>query len=216
MRLPMPLPMPLLSALIVLLVALATGPAAAELSAVGQATLKRVETYLNGVRTFQARFIQVSDNGGIAEGRIYMQRPGKMRIEYKPPVPLILVATGKLIIMYDRKLDQTTHLPLAASPAAWLLSDQLSIRDKVEVTKVRQAGGRIYVSLAEKGKTTKGSLHLVFVDAPLRLREWIVVDAQRRRTKVVLVDAQEGMKLDPRLFLFERPARRGGDDTNRR
>lgn len=212
MRLPMPLP----SALIVLLVALATGPAAAELSAVGQATLKRVETYLNGVRTFQARFIQVSDNGGIAEGRIYMQRPGKMRIEYKPPVPLILVATGKLIIMYDRKLDQTTHLPLAASPAAWLLSERLSIRDKVEVTKVRQAGGRIHVSLVEKGKATKGSLHLVFVDAPLRLREWIVIDAQRRRTKVVLVDAQEGMKLDPRLFLFERPARRGGDDTNRR
>lgn len=204
------------STLTILLITFAAGPAAAELSAVGQATLKRVETYLNGVRTFQARFIQVSDNGGIAEGRIYMQRPGKMRIEYKPPVPLILVATGKLIIMYDRKLDQTTHLPLAASPAAWLLSERLSIRDKVEVTKVSTTGGRVYVSLVEKGKATKGSLHLVFVDGPLRLREWIVIDAQRRRTKVVLVDAQEGMKLDARLFLFERPARRGGDDTNRR
>ncbi|HUT50783.1 MAG TPA: outer membrane lipoprotein carrier protein LolA [Alphaproteobacteria bacterium] len=205
------------SALIVLLIALVAGPAAAELSAAGQATLKRVETYLNGVRTFQARFIQVSDNGGIAEGRIYMQRPGKMRIEYKPPVPLILVATGKLIIMYDSKLDQTTHLPLAASPAAWLLGDRLGIHDKIEVTKVSETGGRVYVSLVEKGKATKGTLHLVFLDAPLRLREWIVVDAQRRRTKIVLVDAKEGMKLDPRLFLFERPARPGGDDdTNRR
>jgi outer membrane lipoprotein-sorting protein len=205
-----------LKALPILCLVLAAGPAAAELSATGKATLKRVEAYLEGVRTFQARFIQVSDNGGIAEGRIYMQRPGKMRIEYKPPVPLILVATGKLIIMYDRKLDQTTHLPLAASPAAWLLGDRLSVRDKIDVTEVRKAGGRIYVSLVEKGKAAKGSLHLVFLDKPLRLREWIVVDAQRRRTKVVLVDAQEGMKLDPRLFLFERPAKSGGDDTNRR
>jgi outer membrane lipoprotein-sorting protein len=204
------------TALLILLIALAAGPANAELSASDRATLERIERYLNGVRTFQARFIQVSDNGGIAEGRIYMQRPGKMRIEYKPPVPLILVATGKIIIMYDRKLDQTTHLPLAASPAAWLLSERLRIRDKINVTKVREAGGRVYVSLVEKGKSAKGSLHLVFLDAPLRLREWIVVDAQRRRTKVVLVDAKEGLKLDPRLFLFERPARRGGDDTNRR
>jgi len=201
---------------LLLLVLAAGGPAAAELSAAGKATLKRVEDYLNAVRTFQARFIQVSDNGGIAEGRIYMQRPGKMRIEYKPPVPLILVATGKLIIMYDRELDQTTHLPLSASPAAWLLGERLSIRDKVEITDVREAGGRVYVSLVEKGKAEKGSLNLVFLDGPLRLREWIVVDAQRRRTKVVLVDAEEGKKLDPRLFLFERPAKRGGDDTNRR
>ena len=208
--------MRLLRVLPLLLLVLAAAPASAELSAAGKATLKRVEEYLEGVRTFKARFIQVSDNGGIAEGRIYMQRPGKMRIEYKPPVPLILVATGKLIIMYDRKLDQTTHLPLAASPAAWLLGDRLSVRDKINVTEVREAGGRIYVSLVEKGKAAKGSLHLVFKDSPLRLREWIVVDAQRRRTKVVLVDAQEGMKLDPRLFLFERPAKRGDDTTNRR
>jgi len=195
----------------------AAAPAAAEISAAGQATLKRVEDYLNGVRTFQARFIQVSDNGGIAEGNLFMQRPGKMRIEYKPPVPLILVATGKVIIMYDRKLDQTTHLPLAASPAAWLLSDKLQLRDKVEVTGVRESGGRVYVSIVEKGKAEKGTLHLVFLDSPLRLREWIVLDAQRRRTKVVLVDAKEGETLDPRLFLFERPARRDDkDDTNRR
>jgi outer membrane lipoprotein-sorting protein len=208
--------MRLLKVLPLLLLLLAAGPTAAEISAAGKATLKRVEDYLENVRTFKARFIQVSDNGGIAEGRIYMQRPGKMRIEYKPPVPLILVATGKLIIMYDRKLDQTTHLPLAASPAAWLLSERLSIRDKVEITDVHTSGKRIYVGLNEKGKADKGSLHLVFLDNPLRLREWIVVDAQRRRTKIVLVDAQENIKLDPRLFLFERPSKAGGDDTNRR
>jgi len=202
-------------AILVFLV-LGAGPAAAELSASAQATLSRVEKYLNGIRTFEARFIQVSDNGGLAEGRIYMQRPGKMRIEYKPPVPLILVATGKLIILYDRKLDQTTHLPLAASPASWLLAERLAIREKINVTEVRQAGGRVYLSMVQKGKEAKGTLHLVFLDAPLRLREWIVVDAQRRRTKIVLVDAREGGKLDPRLFIFERPARKGGDNTNRR
>ena len=38
-----------------------------------------------------------------------------------------------------------------------------------EITNVREAGGRIYVSLVEKGKGAKGSLHLVFLDKPALL-----------------------------------------------
>ena len=103
---------------------------------------------------------------GWRKGASTCSAPGKMRIEYKPPVPLILVATGKLIILYDRKLDQTTHLPLAASPASWLLGERLTIRDKIQVTEVRQTGGRVYLSLVQKGEAAKGTLHLVFLDSP--------------------------------------------------
>lgn len=184
-------------------------PAAAEtvapkLSAKDEAILTRVETYLNGIRSFKSRFIQVSQNGGIAEGNIFIQRPGKMRIEYKPPVPILVVATGKLLILYDRELDQTTHLPLGTSPAAFLLEDNVELREKVNVTKVRSAEGRIHVSVVERKSPDKGELHLTFLDNPLKLREWVVVDAQRQQTKVVLIDPQEGVKLDPSLFLFER------------
>ena len=168
-----------LAALAALAVVWSAGPAAAALSAVERAMLQRVEAYLNGITTFQARFIQVSENGGIAEGRIYIQRPGKMRIEYKPPVPLILVSTGKLLIMYDRQLDQTTHLPLSTSPAAFLLREKIDLGARLQVTRVRAQEQRIYVSLVERGRADKGSLHLMFVDRPLKLREWIVVDAEK-------------------------------------
>lgn len=196
----------------VLLIAAGAAQGAAALSQADKATVARVSAYLNKVRTFQARFIQVSQNGGIAEGRIYIQRPGRMRIEYKPPVPLLIVSTGKILILYDRSLDQVTHLPLSASPASFLLADKIRFSGRIRVIAVKRLPGRVYVSVAEKGRPDKGSLHLMFVTRPLRLREWIVIDAQRRRTKVVLIDFRAGVKLDPKLFLFERTGKGSGSN----
>ncbi len=198
----------------VIIIASAPAQSAAALSQDDEATVARVSAYLNGVRSFEARFIQVSQNGNIAEGRIYIQRPGRMRIEYKPPVPLLIVSTGKILILYDRQLDQVTHLPLSASPASFLLADKIRFSGRIRVIGVKRLNGRIYVSLTERGRPDKGSLHLVFVTKPLKLREWIVIDAQRRRTKVVLIDIREGVKLDPKLFLFERTGK--GSDGNYR
>jgi outer membrane lipoprotein-sorting protein len=205
------------TAILVLALSSTHGASAQGKAALGKAdkaTVARVSAYLNKIRSFEARFVQVSQNGGIAEGRIFIQRPGRMRIEYKPPVPLLIVSTGKLLILYDRKLDQVTHLPLSASPASFLLADKISFSGRIRVIGVKRLNGRVYVSVAEKGRPDKGSLHLMFDARPLKLREWIVVDAQRRRTKVVLINIRAGVKLDPRLFLFERTGK--GNDSNYR
>jgi len=198
----------------VIIIASAPAQGAAALSREDKAAVARVSAYLDKVRSFEARFIQVSQNGGIAEGRIYIQRPGRMRIEYKPPVPLLIVSTGKILILYDRQLDQVTHLPLSASPASFLLADKIRFSGRIRVIGVKRLNGRITVSIAERGRPDKGSLHLMFSTKPLKLREWIVIDAQRQRTKVVLIDFRTGVKLDPKLFLFERTGK-GGDKNYR-
>ena len=193
------------------LAALAQSPAnaASTLSAQDRADVQKIERYLNGIRTFKARFIQVSQNGGVAEGRLYIQRPGKMRIEYKPPVPILIVSTGRFLIFYDAELDETTHLPFSSSPAAFLLRERIDIQKRVRVTGIRRKAGRIYLSVVDRKSPDRGALELMFLTKPFRLREWIVTNARRRKTKVVLIDAREGVKLKPTLFLFEKPAKRG-------
>src|SRR3954447_24163527 len=65
-----------------------------QLSPADQADLRRVEEYLNSVRTMTARFVQYAEGGNTAEGRVYVSRPGHMRFEYDPPSPILLVANG--------------------------------------------------------------------------------------------------------------------------
>ncbi len=55
------------------------------LSEADRTDLARIEAYLNGLTTMQARFLQFSSDGCYAEGHIYVERPGRMRIEYDPP-----------------------------------------------------------------------------------------------------------------------------------
>ena len=44
------------------------------------ALLARASAYLNKIDTLQARFLQIDGRGGVAEGDLYVDRPGKMRL----------------------------------------------------------------------------------------------------------------------------------------
>jgi outer membrane lipoprotein-sorting protein len=180
----------------------------AALTPTDKADVARVEAYLNSIHTMTSRFAQIAPNGGVAQGTIYLQRPGKMRVEYDPPVQDIIVATGKVLIHYDGELDQPSYLPQTSSPAAFLLRDQIKLGGDVSVTKVAHNGNQLLVDVIQTGDAEKGGLHLVFTDNPLALRQWTVLDAAGKSTQVTLVDPKFNIAIDPVKFLFETPSRR--------
>ena len=55
----------------------------AHLSEAARADIARVETYLNRLRTLKGRFLQVASTGSLAEGTVYLSRPGRLRFEYE-------------------------------------------------------------------------------------------------------------------------------------
>ncbi len=72
--------------------AAAAPPAAVTLTPQDNADLQRIAAYLGGIRTMYAKFRQVVSGGGIATGQLWMARPGRMRFEYDPPSPILLLA----------------------------------------------------------------------------------------------------------------------------
>ena len=187
-------------ALLLLLSGPAWGAAApAVLSEADQALLARIEVYLNAIATMDARFIQIA-NGRLAEGRVVVSRPGKMRIDYDPPVPVQMIANGFWVLYFDRKLNQTSYIPSARTPLAFLLRDPVKLDDKVTVTKVERAGGAARVSLVLTDSPDSGTLTVVFEDAPLRLVKWEVLDAAGTLVEVALLDPRFGVPVDKTLF----------------
>ena len=169
--------------------------------------VRRIEAYLNDIDTLQARFLQVSSQGGVAEGDVYLARPGRLRIEYDPPVPVLIVADGSWFIYYDSELDQVSYLRLSATPAAVLVSDDISLfSGDLAVTAFERADEVIRVTVTRTEEPLEGSLTLVFADRPLALKQWTVVDAQGIATTVSLIGTRFGMALDEALFRFRKPA----------
>lgn len=168
--------------------------------------ITRIQNYLNLVRTVEASFLQVSSTGEFARGRLYIERPGRMRVEYDPPAPHLIVADRGLLTYVDRQLNQRTHVPLSSTPAAILLAPSIQLRDgNLQITGFRAGKGAVEVTVVQKDNPGEGALTLLFSDPPLTLQQWTVVDAQGIATTVSLEDAKFDKPLKRELFQVEDP-----------
>ena len=163
-------------------------------------TLARLVDYLNRIDTLKSRFVQVSSNGAYAEGDLYLDRPGRMRFEYDPPHPALLIANGVTLLYYDRELKQATFLPLWETPLWFLIRDEIDLDDGVELKGIEQGAATIRVTLQLSDDGGEGQVTLVFGDRPLSLHSWEIEDAQGIMTQVSLVNPQFGAKVEDSLF----------------
>jgi outer membrane lipoprotein-sorting protein len=178
-------------------------PAAAERAALSpdQSTaVRRAVRYLNGLSTLQARFIQVSSNGAYAEGEVIVQRPGKMRFDYDPPHPVLIIANGLSLLFYDRELKQASFLPLWETPLWFLIRERVSLSEDIVVTGVAQERGTLSITIEDRQVSEAGSVTLVFSDRPLDLKKWELVDAQGVLTQVSLLNPRYDLEVDPEAF----------------
>jgi len=170
-----------------------------------RADLTRIEAYLNSLRTLKAHFLQVAPDGSLSEGTAWLERPGRMRFQYNPPAPFLLVAANGLLVFRDSQLNQTSQMFLSQTPLGILLADSVTLSGGVTLTGMEREPGQIQVSLVRTASPSDGTLTLIFADPPLTLRQWTVVDAQRKETRVTLYNVELGGSFDPALFNVANP-----------
>jgi len=164
-----------------------------------------VESYMEDLETLQARFVQVVDETHRLSGTFRLHRPGRMRLEYDPPIKDFFVADGWFLFYWDDDLGQQSSTPIGSTLADFILRENFSLSDDVTVTRLRLAPGRIAVTVVQRDDPAAGSLTMTFAEAPVRLLQWTVDDNSGHRTRVVLSDIRTGLALDDALFYFVRP-----------
>lgn len=184
----------------------ADGVKAAKLSDAERAEVSQVQQYLNSIRSLEARFLQVSSNGTYSEGMLYISRPGKLRINYDPPVPVVITTTGTWLVYYDRELEQFSHVPLDQTPAGLLVRDNVDLlSDELVITGFEHEAHTYRLTLVRASDPLEGSLTLVLADRPMQLKKWEITDPQGVTTTVSLLATKFGVELDDKLFEFKDP-----------
>ena len=184
----------------------ATATSAFALSPEDRQAVSQAEAYFNQIHTLKARFDQEAANGGESEGTLYLDRPGKLRLEYAPPTPILVVADGNDLVYYDSKLQQVSYVGLDDTMAGVLVRPEVRLDEgDLEVTKVAHHAGQVLITVDKRKAPSQGRITLVFTEKPFQLRQWQVVDAQGAITNVTLYDAQVGLPLDAELFHFRDP-----------
>ncbi len=170
------------------------------------ADISRIEAHLNSSKTVRARFLQLSSDGSYGEGMVHIQRPGKMRLEYDPPNPTLVIADGLNLFYIDQELNQATPMLLYFTPAALILRERISFSgEEVLVTGFRRSPGVLRISIVRAKDPQEAQIMLVFSDTPLGLRKWVITDAQGIQTTVSLLGPEFDVKLDSKLFEYEMP-----------
>lgn len=166
--------------------------------------LQSIESYLNNIKTMEADFVQTSSNGGTAEGKLYIAKPNKIRMEYTEPTNVLIVGDGNFIIYNDKDLDQVTHIDYKDIPASLILANDVKIDGKnIKVKNFYQDAGTTSITLDYKEKGDIGPITLIFSNNPLELKQWKIVDPQNVEVTVSLYSTQKDPALDSGLFKFK-------------
>lgn len=181
---------------------------AAQLTDADKADIARVEGYLNGIGSMKASFQQFTESEGLAFGRIYVRRPGRLRVEYDPPSEILLIADGTLLSYYDAELNHIEQVPLKLSPMWFLLRDDVELGGDVTVTSFSKAANAIQISMVQSDEPDAGSVALELGDQPLELRQWTITDPAGSQVRVGLYNTEFGVPLEPALFATPRKKER--------
>jgi outer membrane lipoprotein-sorting protein len=185
----------------------AAAPARAALPPDQAAVVRRVEAYLNAIRTLEASFVQRAPDGGVSSGKLYIDRNrGGMRFDYDPPSKILLVAPGDWrLIFYDGSIQQVNVIPIGETPLGFLLSQDVRLEGEVTVQSVAERPGEVDVTLVRTDEPDQGKVVLTFAEDPMRLARWAVTDAQGLTTTLAIDGLRAGVELDRRLFVWRDP-----------
>jgi len=173
----------------------------ADYSAQEKSDLDRLSAALNAIHSLKADFVQNDPNGAVEQGEVYIEKPGKMRFEYKPPSALTVVSDGIDVAVFNKKLNTTDRYPLSTTPLNLLLSDHVNLKGSAYVIGIDHKPGVIVVHARSNDRRMTGNIAIVFSDPDFELKQWTVVDAQGLATTVALRNVQTGITLQPELFL---------------
>jgi outer membrane lipoprotein-sorting protein len=165
-----------------------------------QAALDKVSNWLNGVHTMKSSFVQLGPEGQLDQGQFLLERPGRLRFEFQPPNPTLIVATSGKIYVKNNRLNTVESYDVSDVPLDLLLNENVNLKVNKAITGIDIQNDSLVVHARTSTNRQQGNIILVFSYPEIELRQWSVKDNQGGTTTVALHNPEIGAKLDESSF----------------
>jgi len=168
---------------------------------------------LRAITTMQADFQQTDRNGQRIAGKLTIKRPGKIRFQYQPGVPMLIVGDGKALTMVDYEVRQVQRWPIGNSPLGALLDPTRDVK-RFGTLQPQTDPAIVSIEVRDTKHPEYGVITLIFArkaGAPggLELVSWVALDSQNRRTTIRLANQRYGMDVPDSFFRYVDPRQTG-------
>ena len=157
----------------------------------------------------QATFTQTDRDGRRASGVLTLRRPGRIRFQYAPGIPMLIVADGAAMTFIDYETRQVQRWPIKNSPLGALLDPN---RDVAKFGRLIESGDAnwVVIEVRDRKHPEYGVITMRFVRkaaAPggLELMGWVALDSQNRQTVIQLSGQRYGMAISDNMFRYNDP-----------
>ena len=164
-------------------------------------SLNKISDYINGLTTLQADFEQINSDGSIDTGKLYIRRPGKMRLEYTTPNnALVIAGAGSVAIFDDKSKNGPTLFPLKKTPLNLLLKKNVDLYKNEMITEHTVNNENTFIVAKDPKRKSQGSIKMVFSNSPVSLQGWTITNQSNQKTKIILDKLDKKTKIP--LYLF--------------
>ena len=160
---------------------------------------QEISQHFSSVPTMKGEFIQFGPNGEQTGGEFYIQRPGRIRLNYEDPSPLSVISNGRTLAVTNKKLKTRQFFPLRKTPLSLLLSERLNITDK-SVLSVDAGEDVTRVILGDKSIFGESEITLLFDPNSYDLRQWTIKDTQGKETSVMIFNVEKNVRIPKKTF----------------
>ena len=182
-------------------------PAAAPAKLDRAEAIKRANGFFNASPVLTADFVQLGADGKRSEGKLHVQRAGRVRFEYAEPASMEVVSDGARVVVRDRKLKSEQAYFIDQTPLKFFMKEKFDLEKDVKLVDVTIEDSGVTIEI-EDSATFGGTSHLKLLFDPktFKLKQWQVTDPQGYQTLLTLFNVDQTTTPDPSLFRIDQKA----------
>jgi outer membrane lipoprotein-sorting protein len=168
-----------------------------------QQLIQRINQSLNATATLVGDFQQINADGRRRSGKLYVQRPGKLRFDYNPPSQLEVVSDGSNVAVIDKRVPQQDLYGIGQTPLKFLVAERIDVARDTKVLGVKREKDEVVLEIEDRNTVAGTSrIRIHFHGETFMLRRWTVTDPQGVPTTVQLANLSTQQRPDRSLFMI--------------
>jgi outer membrane lipoprotein-sorting protein len=166
--------------------------------------IERANAYFNAITSLMGDFVQIGGEGRRLTGKLYLQRPGKIRFEYDAPATLEVIADGSSVAVRDRKLATQDLYSIGQTPLKFLLRERIDLGRDLKIMEVAPENEGVRISVEDKSTLGGTSKITLYFDKDVKeLTRWRIIDPQGFQTTVSLANLERNKRIEQQLFAID-------------
>ncbi len=158
--------------------------------------LNKIETYLNSIQTLKAKFNQINYDGSQSSGIIWLEKPGKLRLEYKEPSSLLIISNSGFTAVIDKLSNTPPQRYLTKNiPLSFLIEKTVNLSKKEFSFSFTESRDTINLNIFKAANQSKSELSIKFIMSPFTISGWTVQTPTGENITVDLLEPEFNIEI---------------------